>query len=113
MGITFPQEIRRQCFYFILGYLQFRPRNKNIKVPVENNGGFGGGGYGSADGGAGGGGGFSGGGGGAADGFSGGGASVNNGFRQTNIVNNLGNGYVRISFIGMYSVFPSVSHAFE
>ena len=79
---------------------------KSIKVPITNNGGFGGGGYGSADGGAGGGGGYSGGGGGTADGFSGGGGSLNNGFRQKNEVTNLGNGYVRISFIGQQCCGP-------
>ena len=78
----------------------------SIKVPITNNGGFGGGGYGSADGGAGGGGGYSGGGGGTADGFSGGGGSLNNGFRQKNEVTNLGNGYVRISFIGQQCCGP-------
>ena len=71
----------------------------SIKVPITNNGGFGGGGYGSADGGAGGGGG-------TADGFSGGGGSLNNGFRQKNEVTNLGNGYVRISFIGQQCCGP-------
>ena len=79
---------------------------QSIKVPITNNGGFGGGGYGSADGGAGGGGGYSGGGGGTADGFSGGGGSLNNGFRQKNEVTNLGNGYVRISFIGQQCCGP-------
>ena len=79
---------------------------RSIKVPITNNGGFGGGGYGSADGGAGGGGGYSGGGGGTADGFSGGGGSLNNGFRQKNEVTNLGNGYVRISFIGQQCCGP-------
>ena len=74
------------------GYLQFKPRSTLIKIPITNNGGFGGGGYGSADGGAGGGGGYSGGGGGPADGYSGGGGSLNNGFRQTNKITNAGPG---------------------
>ena len=74
------------------GYLQFKPRSNLIKFPITNNGGFGGGGYGSADGGAGGGGGYSGGGGGPPDGYSGGGGSLNNGFRQSNKVTNSGPG---------------------
>ena len=32
------------------GYIQFQPRNRLVKIPIENNGGFGGGGYGSAEG---------------------------------------------------------------
>ena len=88
------------------GYLQFKSQSTLVKVPITNNGGFGGGGYGSADGGAGGGGGYSGGGGGPPDGFSGGGGSMNNGFRQKNDVSNQGDGYVRISFIGQQCCGP-------
>ena len=86
------------------GFIQFKP--KGSRTLITNNGGFGGGGYGSEDGGAGGGGGYSGGAGGPPDGYSGGGGSLNNGLRQRNDRLNDGRGFVTISFIGKQCCGP-------
>lgn len=69
---------------------------------IESNGGFGGGGSGSRNGGCGAGGGFSGGGGGSMNGWGGGAGSINNGRKQRNDYSSIDVGAVAISFIGKY-----------
>lgn len=78
------------------GYFTFHANGRKVEV----NGGFGGGGSGSANGGCGGGGGYSGGGGGSLNAWGGGGGSVNNGNRPRNALSSDRSGAVIISFIG-------------
>ena len=79
------------------GFFSFQEKG----VIHTNNGGFGGGGAGSYDGGSGGGGGWSGGDGGPGNGWGGGGGSLNNGETKVGSGLHHGKGSVTISYIGL------------